>query len=95
MEDDIIIINNFYTNDELNNFYKKLENCGGGELTSIKLISNSYSRIIDWSINYGNQHFAITINCIGYNYDDLTDSFVENEKIRIKDYLYKIFPTTI
>ena len=94
MEDDIIIINNFHINDELNNFYKKLENCCEDELTCIKLISNSYNKIIDWSINYGNQHFAITINCIGYNYDDLTNNFIEGEKFKIKDYLYKKFPTT-
>lgn len=94
MEDDIIIINNYYTNEELNSFYKKLEGCGGDELTCIKLISNSYSKIVDWSINYGNQHFAITINCVGYDYDNLTVSFVEDEKSRIKNYLYKIFPTT-
>lgn len=85
----------------MSNFYEKLEknsfeNSGYDEnpLMNLKLIGNSFNKIIDWSINNGNHHFAITINCIGYKYDGFNTVFLEEEQLKIKNYLYKLFPTT-
>lgn len=64
------------------------------KLINTKLISNNYNKIVDWSMGQGNQHFAITINCIDYKYDAFDSVFIEEEKTKIKDYLYKLFPTT-
>ena len=67
-----------------------------GKLSNLKLINNSWSKIIDWSLNQGNQHFAITINFIDFNYDtfDINSINTIKEQDRLKNYLYEIFPTT-
>lgn len=103
---DDILINEVVVDSELDLYLKQLE-CGLNDsfdnfddynfkLKNFKLISNNYTKIINWSINQGNQHFSITINCIGIDYNLYKDNknCINNEEKKIKDYLYNLFPTT-
>lgn len=65
-----------------------------------KILSNKWDFIVDWSMNLGNHHFAITINNLidashkPIYYDDYPLSWYESEEKDIKECILKSFPTT-
>jgi len=99
----------YYNKELLQNYDQKFINVDGFHYEQTdtkesyfrKILSNNWGLIINWSINLGNHHFAITINGMNsskdgkeFEYDSFGEDYWNDHKNIIKDIIFNSFPTT-